>query len=333
MINNSSITVQFPSLLSSSCFAFHYNLLEYKKQNNESKIVYVGDKDSLDELALQNIDYDIDLPIYGSKIYNIIADNSNINNSVITKSSDTLKFNGKVLVAEDNINNQKLIEVLLKKLGIEPIIVSNGLEALESYKENKYDLILMDINMPIMDGLKATQEIGLLKNSYYDIPIVALTANSIAGDKEKYLAQGMDDYLSKPIEFDKLTAILDKYLNNNQNINIPKIEEKIAMKFDKNKTIERLGLDEDTVDMLFDNFFLTLDSDLLKLQIAIDSKNGEDISKAAHYIKGACTNLGMDEASVILQEIETKSKEDEVDFDLKELKMIFDEIKKDLKRD
>ena len=309
------------------------NLLEYKKQNNESKIVYVGDKDSLDELALQNIDYDIDLPIYGSKIYNIIADNSNINNSVITKSSDTLKFNGKVLVAEDNINNQKLIEVLLKKLGIEPIIVSNGLEALESYKENKYDLILMDINMPIMDGLKATQEIGLLKNSYYDIPIVALTANSIAGDKEKYLAQGMDDYLSKPIEFDKLTAILDKYLNNNQNINIPKIEEKIAMKFDKNKTIERLGLDEDTVDMLFDNFFLTLDSDLLKLQIAIDSKNGEDISKAAHYIKGACTNLGMDEASVILQEIETKSKEDEVDFDLKELKMIFDEIKKDLKRD
>ena len=309
------------------------NLLEYKKQNNESKIVYVGDKDSLDELALQNIDYDIDLPIYGSKIYNIIADNSNINNSVITKSSDTLKFNGKVLVAEDNINNQKLIEVLLKKLGIEPIIVSNGLEALESYKENKYDLILMDINMPIMDGLKATQEIGLLKNSYYDIPIVALTANSIAGDKEKYLAQGMDDYLSKPIEFDKLTAILDKYLNNNQNINIPKIEEKIAMKFDKNKTIERLGLDEDTVDMLFDNFFLTLDSDLLKLQIAIDSKNGEDISKAAHYIKGACTNLGMDEASVILQEIETKSKEYEVDFDLKELKMIFDEIKKDLKRD
>ena len=105
------------------------------------------------------------------------------------------------------------------------------------------------------------------------------------------------------------------------------------MKFDKNKTIERLGLDEDTVDMLLDNFFLTLDSDLQKLQVAINSKNGEDISKAAHYIKGACTNLGMDEASVILQEIETKSKENEVNFDLNELKMIFDEMKKDLKRD
>ncbi len=188
--------------------------------------------------------------------------------------------------------------------------------------------------MPIIDGLRATKEIELLKNSYYNVPIVALTANSIAGDKEKYLANGMDDYLSKPIEFDKLTAILDKYLNNNnQDINIPIIEGIKTMKFDKNKTIERLGLDEDTVDMLLDNFFLTLDNDLQKLQIAIDSKNSEDISKAAHYIKGACTNLGMDEASEILQEIETKSKENEVNFDLKELKIIFDEMKKDLKKD
>ncbi len=309
------------------------NLLEFKKQNSESKVVYVGDKNSLDEKALQNIDYDIDLPIYGSKIYNIIADNSNINNRVLTKSSDTLKFKGKILVAEDNVNNQKLIEVLLKKLGLETVIVSNGQEAVESYKKEKYDLILMDINMPVMDGIRATKEIDLLKDSYYSLPIVALTANSIAGDKEKYLAQGMDDYLSKPIEFDKVTSILDKYLNNNQNVTIPKKETKIIIKFDKNKTIERLGLDEDTVDMLLDSFFLTLDSDLQKLQIAINSKNSEDISKAAHYIKGACTNLGMDEASLILQEIETKSKENEVDFDLKELIMIFNEMKKDLKRD
>ena len=75
------------------------------------------------------------------------------------------------------------------------------------------------------------------------------------------------------------------------------------MKFDKNNTIERLGLDEDIVDMLLDNFFLTLDSDLQKLQNAYDSKINEDISKAAHYIKGACTNLGMDEATEILQNI------------------------------
>jgi protein associated with RNAse G/E len=94
------------------------NLSEFKKQNDNSKIVYVGDRNSLEDSTLEIIDYDIDLPIFGSKIYNIIADNSDINNKVINKSSDSRKFDGKVLVAEDNINNQKLIEVLLKRLGL-----------------------------------------------------------------------------------------------------------------------------------------------------------------------------------------------------------------------
>ena len=188
--------------------------------------------------------------------------------------------------------------------------------------------------MPIMDGMRATKEIGvLMQNGSYKVPIVALTANSIVGDKEKYLGLGMDDYLSKPIEFDKLVAILDKYLNNNENTQI--IEEKKAktVKFNKNTTIERLGLDEDTVDMLIDNFFLTLDSDLQKLQSAYDSKDNETISKAAHYIKGACTNLGMDEATEILQNVESKPTDIEGTFILQKLRSIFEEIKKDLKRD
>ena len=322
------------------------NLSEFKKQNYNSKVVYVGDRNTLDNSTLEIIDYDIDLPIFGSKIYNIIADNSDINNSVINKSSDARKFDGKVLVAEDNINNQKLIEVLLKRLGLNITIVSDGQEALSLYKLEKFDLILMDINMPVMDGMRATKEIGvLMQNGSYKVPIVALTANSIVGDKEKYLSQGMDDYLSKPIEFDKLVAILDKYLNNyssneNSNENVTdeksdtlKIQEEKTVKFNKNVTIERLGLDEDTVDMLIDNFFLTLDSDLQKLENAYDSKNSDDISKAAHYIKGACTNLGMDEASEILQNVESNPQDIQGTFVLQKLKSIFEEIKKDLTRD
>ena len=306
------------------------NLSQFKKQNIESKVVYVGDKNSLDKQTLENIDYDIDLPIYGSKIYNIIADNSTINNSVLIKSSDNVKFSGRILVAEDNVNNQKLIEVLLKKFGIDTIIVSNGVQAVESYKKERFDLILMDINMPIMDGLSATKEINLIKNEYYNIPIVALTANSIAGDKERYLSHGMDDYLSKPIEIDKLIYILDKYLNSNESNKIVNVEKEKIVKFDKNKTITRLGLNEDTIDMLLDNFFLTLDSDVQKLQAAINSENSEEISKVAHYIKGASTNLGMEQASLILEDIENKSKNNQIDFDLKELKIIFDEIRKSL---
>ena len=310
------------------CFGgsnFSNNLIEFKNQNSKAKVVYVGDKDNLAQDVLQYIDYNINLPIYGSKIYNIIADNSNINNNVLDKSSYTEKFQGKILVAEDNLNNQKLIEILLKKLGLESIIVSDGEQAIEMYKKEKFDLILMDINMPVMDGIRSAKEIiTLKKDSFYnDIPIVALTANSIAGDKEKYLSDGMDDYLSKPIEFDKLIVILKKYLHKDvvESKTISNIE------FDKNLIIERLGLDESTVNMLLDNFFLTLDGDLNKLQNSIDIKDSDKILEIAHYIKGACSNFVMNEATDILQEIETKANNQEVDFDLKELISIFDKIK------
>uniref|UniRef100_UPI00404722C4 response regulator n=1 Tax=Aliarcobacter sp. TaxID=2321116 RepID=UPI00404722C4 len=308
-------------------------LKEFKKYNLNTKIVYVGNKHSLDNETLELIDYNIDLPIYGSKIYNIIADNSNLNKKVLNKSLDTDKFVGNVLIAEDNPNNQKLIDILLTRLGIKTTIVSNGEEAILAYKKDKYDLILMDINMPIMDGVTATKEILELQAIYgnYSVPIIALTANSIAGDKERYLSQGMTDYLSKPIEFDKLVKILKKYLSNNVETS-NKNEEKIEyVKFDKTVIIERLGLDDLTVDMLLDNFFLTLDYDLEKLQKAIKSKNSQEIFNTAHYIKGACSNLAMDKARDILEDIETKASNNQVDFDLEELFELFEKIKQDLK--
>ncbi len=162
------------------------------------------------------INYYIDLPIYGSKIYNIIADNSDINKNVLEESvnSKSIKdeIKGDILVAEDNPNNQKLIEILLSKFGLSVQIVPNGQEAVEMYKSKRFDMILMDINMPIMDGLAATKIIRNIEKDYYAVPIIALTANSIAGDKEKYLTEGMDDYLSKPININNLKSILKKYL-------------------------------------------------------------------------------------------------------------------------
>jgi CheY-like chemotaxis protein len=235
---------------------------EFKKENSKSLVVYVGDNvDILNDKTKNFIDHYLDLPIYGSKIYNIIAEHTDINTNIIKKSSTIRKFDAKVLVAEDNINNQKLIEILLLKLGIKSKIASNGEEAVECYKNEKYDLILMDINMPIMDGITATKIIKDLQKDNYFIPIVALTANSIAGDKEKYLAQGMDDYLSKPIEFDKLVSILDKH-----------------------KIMNSFGLDETTVDMLLESFFSTINGDIKNIQDAIDTKNAKEIASSSHYL-------------------------------------------------
>ena len=307
-------------------------LKTFKEYNINTKIVYVGDDKKINSDLFKYINYKIDLPIYGSKIYNIIADNSDINNTVLEKSKSNQKLEGKILVAEDNPNNQKLIELLLAKLGLTSVIVFNGEEVVEAYKKSKFDLILMDINMPIMDGLTATNIIRDIQKDYYDISIIALTANSIAGDKEKYLEQGMDDYLSKPIEYDKLISILKKYLEKDDNEVIEKnLSKDETILFDKSLIMERLGLDESTVNMLLDNFFLTLDNDLQNIQNALEEKDSNKISQSAHYLKGACANLAMDKVVEILGFIELNANILKEDFPLIKLRKLFDDIKNSLK--
>uniref|UniRef100_UPI000ADF4240 ATP-binding protein n=1 Tax=Aliarcobacter cryaerophilus TaxID=28198 RepID=UPI000ADF4240 len=309
----------------------------FTTKNPNGKIVYVGDKTRLSPFTLLMIDYIIELPIYGSKIYNIVAQNSNLHCSVIDTSKNDKEFKADVLVAEDNPNNQKLIEILLKKVGINPVIVSNGKDAVEEYKKREFDLILMDVNMPILDGISAMKQIKILEQrvNTKKTPIVALTANSIAGDKERYLQQGMDGYLSKPIEFEKLLSILGEFLKKQSSKNEIKnnfdvIENKQISKYNKQDAMKQLSLDESTVDMLLDNLFLTLDNDLKNLQEAIDEKNSEKIVKFSHYIKGACSSLAMNEASLILENIEKKALKGEVNFDLADLKSIFKEIQNSL---
>jgi CheY-like chemotaxis protein/two-component sensor histidine kinase len=119
-----------------------------------------------------------------------------------------------VLVAEDNFINQKLIKSVLNRLGVEVTIVSNGQEALKARESNHYDLIFMDIQMPLMGGVEATQKIlafeKLTKQKH--IPIVALTANALEGDKEKYISSGMDGYLPKPMDVNDLEKTLENLI-------------------------------------------------------------------------------------------------------------------------
>ena len=145
----------------------------------------------------------------------------------------------------------------------------------------------------------------------------------------------MDGYLSKPIEFEKLISILGEFLKKDSSKNEIKnnfvaIENKQISKYNKQDAMKQLSLDESTVDMLLDNLFLTLDSDIENLQKAIDDKNSDHIVKFSHYIKGACSSLAMNEASLILENIEKKALKGEVNFDLADLKSIFKEIQSSL---
>ncbi|MBF0528357.1 MAG: response regulator, partial [Deltaproteobacteria bacterium] len=115
-----------------------------------------------------------------------------------------------ILVAEDNPVNQLMVRRMLEKLGHKVTVVENGQKAIDCLKKERFDLVLMDVQMPIMDGLEATKQIrndtsGDLRT---DIPIIAMTAMAMAGDKESLLEAGMDDYVAKPIEKDKLQKIM-----------------------------------------------------------------------------------------------------------------------------
>lgn len=157
--------------------------------------------------------------LFWFNLYLTIDDNYSIKNtnqkSMVTEKvySKNHKLHQKILVVEDNVINQKLTLMQLKKLELDAEIAANGVEAIEMVQSGKYALILMDCQMPIMDGFEATrhirkEELGQGRH----IPIIAMTANAMKGDKENCLESGMDDYVSKPIKIDVLSEKINKWL-------------------------------------------------------------------------------------------------------------------------
>jgi CheY-like chemotaxis protein len=119
---------------------------------------------------------------------------------------------GHVLLAEDNAINQRIAVRLLQKLGLVVDAVANGREAVEAVKEREYDLILMDCQMPGIDGFEATKIMRKLEPGTHRTPICALTANAMEGDRERCLAAGMDDYICKPVDLEKLRETVARWI-------------------------------------------------------------------------------------------------------------------------
>jgi osomolarity two-component system sensor histidine kinase NIK1 len=118
----------------------------------------------------------------------------------------------KILLVEDNILNQRIVTLSLKKFDHEVVIANNGLEAIHLFKDRNFDVILMDIMMPVMDGLEATTKIRELEdqsNIEKRTPIIALTANTMDNDRDKCISYGMDEFLAKPLDIEKLYFIFD----------------------------------------------------------------------------------------------------------------------------
>lgn len=174
----------------------------------------LGGQISIDSQLHEGAKFCFNIPIVEFKDDEIVHHESVDNKKDKTKE---IKFENHILLVEDNKTNQKLMSIILKKLGFTFDLASDGIEAVESYKKGGYDLLLMDENMPNMNGSEATKLIRQYEKeqNLKHTPIIALTANAIKGDKERFLEAGMDEYLAKPIDRRALTELLTQFLLKN----------------------------------------------------------------------------------------------------------------------
>ncbi|QOP45063.1 FIST N-terminal domain-containing protein [Sulfurimonas paralvinellae] len=212
------------------------------------------------------------------------------------------KLHLNVLAAEDYDVNRMLIESIFEKYkNIELSFAVNGKDAIEKLQQNDFDLVLMDINMPVLNGIDATRYIR--QKLHRKVPIVALTANALEGDREKFLECGMDEYLSKPIDVEALENILCKYSKTETEMYsryIDTVLERLKLK---------LGLSETVSKKLLKTFLESLKEILPELQEALELKDVQKVYETAHKLKGAAGALYIGEIYEIMLKIETAAQQ------------------------
>ncbi|MBI3406684.1 MAG: response regulator [Acidobacteria bacterium] len=199
----------------------------------------------------------------------------------------------RVLIAEDNIVNQRVAVGMLQRLGHVTQVVSNGREAVDALVSDSYDLVLMDVQMPVMDGLEATVAIRELEApSGTHIPVIALTAHAMKGDRERCLAAGMDAYVPKPVQPSELVAaIADLFLDQK------KLSTRVARPdnsknvFDAKVLLERVGGDRAALRTLVNLFREDSPAQLKKIRAAVRARDGRALHASAHALKGSVSNF------------------------------------------
>lgn len=240
-----------------------------------------------------------------------------------------------ILVAEDNSINQAVILSQLEMLGYQADCVSNGSEALELLLQQDYDLVLMDCQMPLMDGYTATQELRRREGNKRHLIVIALTANAMLEDREKCLAAGMDDYLTKPLEQEDLAKIISYWASkivNKTNTNqvqlltsepqessreltthlepqkVSEPDDSLPIDLERLARISRgkISIQQQLLRIFVDK----TPQDLLALETAISAINPDQVQYYAHRLKGSAANVGVPAMSALAGELEAIAKQE-----------------------
>ncbi len=227
----------------------------------------------------------------------------------------------RILLAEDNVTNQQVALGILQKLGLRADAVANGEETITALEIIPYDLVLMDVQMPVMDGLKATRQIRNPDSKVldHDIPIIAMTARAMQGDRERCLEAGMCDFIPKPIDAMALIGVLDKWLPQPKEeagkTREERIEKSLPLEqtkgpsiWDKAGMLRRLMDDEDLARTVISGFLGDIPQQIVLLKNSLEANDAPLSDRIAHTIKGASANVGGERLRAVAFEIEKDSK-------------------------
>jgi signal transduction histidine kinase/DNA-binding response OmpR family regulator len=239
---------------------------------------------------------------------------------------DTQALEGHLLLVEDNLVNQRVARAMLERIGCRVDLVGDGREAIAALARADYDVVLMDCQMPVMDGFQATAEIRRRESACgaaRRVPIVALTANAIEGDRERCLNAGMDDYLSKPFRTAELRATLERWLTTAGSRRGPNLQASATGSTSSPHTHDHDALDPAALDMLRElqqsgsesllrtvvHAFLDSAPELLEdLETGLAQRSAERVQDAAHTLKSSSANVGATRLASLSREIEARAR-------------------------
>ena len=244
-----------------------------------------------------------------------------------------------ILLAEDNYTNQKVALGLLRRCGLTTEVVNNGEEAFEAVRQKNYDLVFMDCQMPVLDGYEATTAIRGLPDQGKHLPIIAMTANALKGDREKCIEVGMDDYISKPVSLHAIEEILEKWLTDSddsqEEIELPKVDSEDSSKnsesevvIDREDLLERLGGDEELVQTILEAFLYDIPDKVKKLRTVIEAGDIKQIEDLGHMVKGAGRNISALAFQAVAYKIERAGSTGEI----KETPDFIDQLESEMER-
>jgi two-component system, sensor histidine kinase and response regulator len=284
----------------------------------------IGAQRLINDALASGIDACVDKPLRQASIHHALATALGITQARTlghtTAHGARRRFNGRVLVAEDNAVNQRLTAAQLARFGVHADIVANGIEALAAIAQLPYDLVLMDCQMPEMDGYQATREIRHRETmtNRRRLPVIAMTANAMAGDRDLCLAAGMDDYIAKPVRIEALMEALARFLTEITD-SVPAItnpappptitEDPDALMDARVLARMRDELGDEAIFVEMVTIFIREAPDHVNaLERAMKGGDTDTVRRAAHKLKGSCQIMGASRLAAFCRRIEEQAR-------------------------